>query len=204
MLLEQMSSVNEKVLDMRKELQLFKIKMNQRVGQVENDVKLKQFQCQTMSLEITSLRKELAELNDTRNDLKKKVEEAKDRIDDLKQYSRRNCLIFTGIKKVILDICRSKLQIELHRFSLDGIHRLGRKRIPRPDTEVPKPRPIIAKFINYHDRDSVYKCRRKLKESGLTIMENLTKRRVNLLNEVREAVGVKNTWTFDGRIHAMY
>ena len=35
-------------------------------------------------------------------------------------------------------------------------------------------------------------------------MENLTKRRVNLLNEVREAVGVKNTWTFDGRIHAMY
>ena len=58
MLLEQMSSVNEEVLDMRKELQLFKIKMNQRVGhQVENNVKLQQFQCQTMSLEVTSLRK---------------------------------------------------------------------------------------------------------------------------------------------------
>ena len=39
-----------------------------------------------MSLEITSLRKELAEINVTRNDLKKKVEEAKDRIDDLEQY----------------------------------------------------------------------------------------------------------------------
>ena len=186
MLLEQMSSVNEEVLDMRKELQLFKIEINQRVGQVENDVKLQQFQCQTMSLEITSLRKELAEINDTRNDLKKKVEEPKDRIDDLEQYSRRNCLIFTGIKEagedetentdeIILDICRSKFLIELHRFSADTTHRLGRKRIPRPDTEVPKPRPIIAKFINYHDRDSVYKCKRKLKESGLTIMENLTK-----------------------------
>ena len=35
-------------------------------------------------------------------------------------------------------------------------------------------------------------------------MENLTKRSVNLLNDVREAVGVKNTWTFDGRIYAMY
>ena len=33
-------------------------------------------------------------------------------------------------------------------------------------------------------------------------MENLTKRRVNILNEVREAVGMKNTWTFDGRIHS--
>ena len=32
MLLEQMSSVNEEVLDMRKELQLFKIETNQRVG----------------------------------------------------------------------------------------------------------------------------------------------------------------------------
>ena len=35
-------------------------------------------------------------------------------------------------------------------------------------------------------------------------MENLTKRRINLLNKVREAVGVKNTWTFDGRIYALY
>ena len=170
MLLEQMSSVNEEVLDMRKELQLFKIEMNERVGQVENDIKLQHFQCQTMSLEITSLRKELLEINDTRNDLKKKVEEAKDHIDDLGQYSRRHCLIFTGIKeagdketentnKIISDVCRSKFQIELHKFSLDRTHRLGRKRIARPDTEVPKPRPIIAKFINYLDRESVYKCK---------------------------------------------
>ena len=35
-------------------------------------------------------------------------------------------------------------------------------------------------------------------------MEILRKRRVNLLNEVRGAVDVKNTWTFDGRIYAMY
>ena len=57
--------------------------MNQRIGHVENDVKLQQFQDQSMSLEVTSLRKELAEVNDTRNDQKKKVEEAKDRTDDL-------------------------------------------------------------------------------------------------------------------------
>ena len=116
MLSEHMSSVNEEVLDMRKELQLFKTEMNQRVGQVENDVKLQQFQCQTTSLQVTSLRKELAEINDIRNDLEKTVEEAKDRIADLEQYSRRNCLIFTGIKEagedetentdeVILNIC---------------------------------------------------------------------------------------------------
>ena len=35
-------------------------------------------------------------------------------------------------------------------------------------------------------------------------MENLMKRRLNLLNKVREALGVKNTWTFDGGICAMY
>ena len=110
MLLEQMSSVNEEVLDMRKELQLFKIEMNQRVGQVENDVKLQQFQCQTMSLEITSLRKELAEINDTRIDLKKKVEEVKDRIDDLEQYSRRNCLILQESKK--LEKTKQRIQMK--------------------------------------------------------------------------------------------
>ena len=67
-----MYSVNKEVLDMKKELQLFKIEMNQGVSQVENDVKLQQFQCQTMSLEVTGLRKEMVEINDTRNDLKKK------------------------------------------------------------------------------------------------------------------------------------
>ena len=158
MLLEQMSSVIEEVLNMRKELQLFKIEMSQRVGQVENGVKLQQFQYQTMSLEVTSLRKELAEVTDIRNGLKKKVE-AKDRIDDLKQNSRRNCLIFTGIKtvgedetdntyEVILDICRNKLQIELHRFTLDRTHRLGGERIPRPDLEVPNLGPLLQSSLN--------------------------------------------------------
>ena len=54
MLLEQMSSVNEEVLDMRKELQLFKIEMNQRVGhQVENNVKLQQFMTVSMPDHVT-------------------------------------------------------------------------------------------------------------------------------------------------------
>ena len=175
MLYEQMSSANKEVLDMRKELQLLKTEMNQRVGQVENDVKLQEFQCQTMSLEVTSLKKELSEINDTRNDLKQ-VEQAKDCIDDLEQYNRRNCLTFTGIKagedetenadEVIVDICQNKLQIELHRFTLDRTHRLGRKRLPRSDSEVSKPRPIIAKSNNYHDIDSGYKCKQKLRNQG--------------------------------------
>ena len=45
MLLEQIYSVNEEVLDMTKELQLFNTEMNQRVGQAENGIKLQQFQC---------------------------------------------------------------------------------------------------------------------------------------------------------------
>ena len=77
MLSEQMSIVNEEVLDMIKELQLFKIEINQIESQVENDVKLQQFQYQTIALEVTSLRKKLAEVNDTRNDLKKTAEEAR-------------------------------------------------------------------------------------------------------------------------------
>ena len=155
--------------------------MNQRVGQVENDVKLQQFQCQTMSLGITGLRKELAEINDTRNDLKKKVEEAKNRIDDLEQYSRRNCLIFAEIKEAGED------EKKLHRFTLDRTHRLGKKGYPD----------LIQKYQNLgpslQRSFCVYKCKRKLNKSGLTIMENLTKGKVDLLNEMKEAVGVKNT-----------
>ena len=34
----------------------------------------------------------------------------------------------------------------------------------------------------------------------MSIMENLTRRRVSLLKEVKEKVGFKNSWSLDGKI----
>ena len=59
-----------------------------------------------------------------------------DKVDELEQYSRRSCLVFTGIPelpkaqredtdKEILDLCRDKLGIDLQQRDLDRTHCLG-------------------------------------------------------------------------------
>ena len=130
-------------------------------------------------------------------------------MDDIEQYRRRNCLIFNGIQEqeeshentdlIVVDICRKNLGVNLSRADLDRTHRLGRKR-----SSTDKPRPIIVKFVNYHDRDDVFKSKRKLKGSSISIMENLTSRRVSLLKEVKEKVGFRTSWSLDGKIVALF
>ena len=60
------------------------------------------------------------------------------------------------------------------------------------------------KFVNYHDRDDVFESKRKLKGSSISIMENLTSRRVSLLEEVKEKVGFRNSWSLDCKIVALF
>ena len=56
-----------------------------------------------------------------------------DRIDDLEQYSRINCLLFVGIEErdtkdthaLVLDVCNSELEVEVSLEDIERSHRLG-------------------------------------------------------------------------------
>ena len=155
------------------------------------------------------LKKDIQEVSKLRGILEKQLTKIQIAMDDIEQYSRRNCLIFKGMQEqeeshentdlIVVDICRKNLGVNLSRGDLDRTQRLGRKR-----SSTDKPRPIIVKFVNYHDRDDVFKSKRKLKGSSISIMENLTSRIVSLLKEVKEKVGFRNSWSLDGKIVAFF
>ena len=58
-------------------------------------------------------------------------------------------------------------------------------------------------FTNYHDRSDVFRNKAKLKQSGIIIYENLTSRRLSLLHGAKEILGVRNTWSLDGKVFAI-
>ena len=60
--------------------------------------------------------------------------------------------------------------------------------------------PIIIKFLRRSDRYIVYQRKRLLANSGLSITESLTKRRLDLVDETRSFLGQENVWTFNGSI----
>ena len=145
-----------------------------------------------------------------KEDMLKEIREMKsfyeEKMDDLEQYSRRSCLVITGVKEtrgedtdqIVEEILFSKLGLNLAPFEVQRTHRLGQIRDPKDGRAVN--RPIIIRFVGYKSRDKVFKVKRKLKGTGISIFENLTERRAELLQEVKKIAGYKNVWTMDGRI----
>ena len=108
---------------------------------------------------------------------------------------------------MVINICNTKLGLDITEDSIDRSHRLGQwhpfMSQSQTEFELPKPRTISVKFMNYHDRSNVFHSKAKLKQTGIAIYENLASRRLALLNAAKGIVGVKNVWSLDGKGFAM-
>ena len=132
-----------------------------------------------------------------------KIDSLNLRLDEQCQYSRRNCLLLHGIKEtnkentdeIAINTLNENIGTNLAATDIDRSHRLGKKKDPGS-----KPRPIIIKFLRYNDRRKVFKDKKKLKGTRISITESLTETRMKYLTEAREEHGFANVWTSDGRI----
>ena len=84
-------------------------------------------------------------------------EELYERVLDIQTRSMRDNLLFNRIEEkdeentedVLHKFLKDQMKLE-HSFQFDRVHRLGRK-TPNPS----RPRPIVAKFVHYKDRETV-------------------------------------------------
>lgn len=124
-----------------------------------------------------------------------------DELDDLQQYTRRNSIRILGIPEqmgenpvqVVLNLFKEKLKIETETNKIDRAHRVGK-------ISSKYHRCLIVKFISYHERKKVFDMKKLLKGSGIRIVEDLTKRRVEVLNAAKQQYKNENVWTSDGTI----
>ena len=134
-------------------------------------------------------------------ELKKKIEDLEIEQDRQEQYSKRNCLLLHGIEEnkkentdsLVTENIKKYTDMELSDFDIDRSHRLGK---PKPN----KPRPIIVKFTRYNIRSKIFSSKKTFKGSNISLMESLTQKRVNILNEACNKHGFKNVWKADGKI----
>ena len=88
-----------------------------------------------------------------------------------------------------------ELGIDIKQEDLDRSHVLGK--IKRNDN---KPRLTILKFARYAVRNKVFSNKKKLKCKKLLITGSLTVYRMKLIEKARQKFGVRNVWTYDGRV----
>ena len=140
---------------------------------------------------------------------------------DNEQYSRRNNIRIKGLsvqphgdcRQVVVDFCRNKLQMpDFDNGDIEAAHTVSGRPGSSSDeaattgmtsTATSKTEPIIlVRFRRRETRDAVVRQRRKLKGTGLSIVEDLTTLNVKTLNRIRNSELVASTWTWNGRIFA--
>ena len=173
----------------------------ERISLVEHQAVEREARIISLETQLANANLMIQKLKKTTNDLQNSIEftqkdqaEAFDRIAQCEQeqanqddelirqeiYSQRWNMIFYKVPEtrdedcigLVRKIITNDLKInheEVNQFQFCGVHRLGKQSRGRP-------RPIIARFTCRSDRDKVWKMRRNLKDSNISIGEDLPKR----------------------------
>lgn len=159
---------------------------------------LKEVVC-NLQKEVADLRTEVETLTSSIDDKEEVIDELRTQLEEREQYSRRNNLRIFGLKEsvnentddLVMEVA-TKLNVDIDRNFIDRSHRVG-----KPGG---KPRAVIVKFVGYAPRSKLYRSKKSLKGTGITIHEDLTKPRLNLLKRAIECYTEKSVWTHDGVI----
>ena len=116
----------------------------------------------------------MAERNAVIDAMKETIAEQQKTINELEQYSRKNCINIAGVKEkdresvraLTKDIGRA-VGVNLADNDIDTAHRLGRQADG-------KDRPIIVKFTTFDKRQELYQARRKLRTASAPVDSSLS------------------------------
>ena len=86
------------------------------------------------------------------------------------------------------------MHIDLTPSDLDRTQRIGQRKAPSK-----KPRATIIKFVSYNTRKFSFLNKKLLKETQVSITENLTAKRMGILKKAREKHQFRNVWTADAK-----
>ena len=118
--------------------------------------------------------------------MNERIEELEKKIDREEQYSRPNCISIHGIAEnkeentdqQAIDFINDNLDIKIDEIDIDRCHSIGRYG-----------KDVIVKFSRYNVKGRVFCEKRKLKDTGKSIRESLTTKRIGQLNDGKQKYG---------------
>lgn len=189
--------------------------LQKKVDSIHNDQIKDRNTISDFVIKMEDLEKENVKLKKSNERLKTTLQEREivqashaNQLNDLEQYSRRNSVIIYGIddrnsketpietSTKVAGILTAKLGISVELKDIDIAHRMGRF---LKDGN----RPIICKFVTRFKKFEVIKSRKKLKGSPVVIKEDLTRRNIQRVQEVKEVENVTEAWFDDGKLIAL-
>ena len=125
--------------------------------------------------------KKINELEETTRKMDQKINDLNRVIDRHEPYYRRNCILVHGVKESENednDVVVAETLNELLQEKLTDVD-IGRSHWIRKLKKGKQSRPIIIKFARYSIRNRVFKNKKKLKNTGTSITDSLTQKRMH-------------------------
>ena len=186
------SDVTQRILE-------FEQKIESRLFDLEqNNDKLKQT--------INTQQKEIQDLKDKLVLHEHKLKIAERDETENEQYSRKSSVRIFGLssghknedaKRVVCDFVNTKLQVAppLREDDIDVAHRVGAPSAKNTQT-------MLCKFLKRTDKMRVLKCRSKLKGSGVSIGDDITKKHLEYMDELKKRPDISQIWFWNGKLFA--
>lgn len=153
---------------------------------------------------LNNLQDTLNNINKTVDSHQKIISAVEDRCDEMEQHCKKNALRICGLaeenrNETVLDnvirFFSTKLNITCKNEDFDSVFRIGKFN----NTE--KPRTILVNFISNIKRSEVFTAKKLLKNNEVSMFEDLTKKRFELLIAAKKKMGPANAWSSNGRIY---
>lgn len=154
-----------------------------------------------LSDQINNLNLSVTNLNKSTEANKSAISLLEQSTDFIQQTLKKNSLRFHGL---VLDretnfsvfICKfinDKLLVDCKLDDINYVYKSGKKN---------ESKNFIVNFVRNEIKSQVYYAKSKLKGTGVSIYEDLTKSRYELFVKSKNKYGNKNVWTANGRIFA--
>ena len=95
---------------------------------------------------------------------------------------------------IVKEILNELLQEKFANVDIDRSHQIGTIK------NIKQSRSIIIKFARYNIRNRVFKNKKKLRDTAISITESLTRKRMQMLTKARSEFLFKNVLTQVGKI----
>ena len=175
----------------------------------------------TADKQVADLVRENSALKDSVKSLLSRLEALTVSLEELEQYTRSDNLMVFGVPlpidgskegdltQVVVDTLNRNLgNVQINKEHISIAHRTSANRSTpnaagHPGNQANRPPPIIVRFSHRETRNNLLLNRRLLKGKPVSISEQLTIRRAQLLRKAGELVSQKkldSTWSHDGRI----
>ena len=200
----------DSVKTMKDDIEKVLSKINNRMDKIETALF-------DLSKENDDLKKTMTQLREDNKNLQQKLaqEEKESKrlrmtLNDQEQHGRGWNVRVYGVKEVqggkgseavadcvkkCVDIFSNKIGVSVSEKDIEIAHRTGKQNRDRP-------RPIIVRFFSRQVRSNVLSSRRKLKQTGISVGEDLTQANYRLMNIAKQHSASLTTWSSNGKILA--